>query len=197
MNDGLDRMAHIKGWKDKVLAVVGSALHGQECTRPDVLAHALSAAPWWMGCPIATDILAPSAQQIYRRISLTPAQKVSYSVLLIAWPAGHRTPVHDHDGLWGIELVLDGALEDESFSLATQGKPHLVSRGSTLLGRGDSAAFSEVDFAHRCRNLSTRQPALSLHVYGGELETFRAFAQDDRGAWQATSHRTTREAELN
>jgi len=197
MNNGLDRSSHLKDWKDKVLAAVDSALHEQEFARPDLLAQALSAAPWWTGCPTATDILAPSAPQVYMRIPLVPAQAAPYSVLLIAWPAGHESPVHDHDGLWGIELVLDGALEVESFSLAIRDKPHLVSRGSTVLGLGDSAAISDADFAHRCRNLSARQPALSLHVYGGELDAFKAFAQDVRGDWHATTHRTTREAALS
>jgi predicted metal-dependent enzyme (double-stranded beta helix superfamily) len=160
------------------------------------LAQALSAAPWWSGCPTAPDILDPSAPQTYLRIPLVPAHATNYSVLLIAWPAGHETPVHDHDGLWGIELVLDGALQVESFSLAMRDKPHLVSRGSTVLGLGDSATFSDADFAHRCRNLSARQAALSLHVYGGELEGFRAYAKDSRGDWNATTHRTTREAAL-
>lgn len=196
MNSGIDRSSHLKDWKDRVLAAVDGALHGTEPARPDLLAQALSQAPWWTGSPMATDILASSAQQVYMRIPLVPAQAAPYSVLLIAWPAGHQTPVHDHDGLWGIELVLDGALEVESFSLAIQDKPHLVSRGSTVLGLGDSAAFSDADFAHRCRNLSTRRPTLSLHVYGGELEAFRAFAQDVRGDWHATTHRTTREAAL-
>ena len=197
MNYGINRSGHLQEWKGRVLAAVESALHAQECICPDVLASALSEAPSWSGCPLASDVLASSAQQVYRRISLTPVHATGYSILLIAWPPGHRTPVHDHDGLWGIELVLDGALEVESFSLAIQDKPHLVSRGTTLLGRGDSASFSEADFAHRCRNLSPRMPALSLHVYGGELESFRAFAQDTRGDWHTTPHRTTREAALN
>jgi predicted metal-dependent enzyme (double-stranded beta helix superfamily) len=196
MRDGPDRSSHIKDWKDKVLAAVESTLSGQELAQPDRLARALSSAPWWSGCPTAPDILDPSTPQTYLRIPLVPAHATNYSVLLIAWPAGHNTPVHDHDGLWGIELVLDGALQVESFSLAIEDKPHLVSRGSTVLGLGDSATFSDADFAHRCRNLSARKPALSLHVYGGELEAFRAYAKDARGDWHATAHRTIREAAL-
>jgi len=196
MHDGPDRISDLKGWKDKVLAAVESALHEQRSARPDLLAQVLSAAPGWSGCPTATDILDPGAAQAYLRIPLLPAHATNYSVLLIAWPAGHETPVHDHDGLWGIELVLDGALQVESFSLALEDKPHLVSRGSTVLGLGDSATFSDADFAHRCRNLSGRKPTLSLHVYGGELEVFRAYAKDTHGDWHATTHRTLREAAL-
>jgi hypothetical protein len=66
-----------------------------------------------------------------------------------------------------------------------------------VLGLGDSATFSDADFAHRCRNLSARQAALSLHVYGGELESFRAYAKDSLGDWNAITHLATREAALS
>jgi predicted metal-dependent enzyme (double-stranded beta helix superfamily) len=179
MNNGSDRSSYLKDWKEKVLAAVESTLYGHDSAQPELLVHTLSAAPWWDGCPTAPDILDPSAPQSFLRIPLVPAHATSYSVLLIAWPAGHETPVHDHDGLWGIELVLDGALQVESFSLAIRDKPHLVSRGSTVLGLDDSATFSDADFAHRCRNLSARQAALSLHVYG---ESWKAFGRMPRTA---------------
>ena len=33
-----------------------------------------------------------------------------YTGLIMVWPAGYSTPIHDHNGLWGIEWVLQGAL---------------------------------------------------------------------------------------
>ncbi|MES2311697.1 MAG: hypothetical protein V4566_05300 [Pseudomonadota bacterium] len=48
----------------------------------------------------------------------------------------------------------------------------------------------------RCRNLSTRRPALSLDVYGGELGRFCAFDRDAVGRWGSMKHRVTREPSL-
>ena len=132
----------------------------------------------------------------YRRVPLISATDAGYSALLIVWPPGHGTPIHDHEGLWGIELVLDGVIEVEAFSLALEPQLALVSKGATMLGVGDHAAFSDSDYAHRCRNLSVHRPALSLHIYGGELEGFRAFDRDAKGRWNGVEHRVRREAAL-
>ena len=116
---------------------------------------------------------------------------------MIIWPPDHHTPVHDHDGLWGIEFILDGVLEVEGFALTLEPAPQLVSRGASTFGIGDHAAFSGADYAHRCRNLSSQQPALSLHVYGGALDRYRSFhREEEAGRWIGTEHRTVREAAL-
>jgi predicted metal-dependent enzyme (double-stranded beta helix superfamily) len=181
--------AAITEWTDAALQTVEQALQGiaVDQVQPALLAQALSAFAWRPGCPTADDLIDPATPQLYRRIPLLPAHARGYSALLIVWPAGYATPVHDHDGLWGLELVLDGVLEVEAFSLEVKERTQLVSRGSTVLGLGDSATFSQADYAHRCRNFSAHRPALTLHVYGGELERFRAFATDHDGGWQATT----------
>lgn len=116
----------------------------------------------------------------YRRLLI--AGDWSHSCLLIQWPAAHRTPIHDHAGLWGIELVLDGVLEVEEFALDGEpARPELTPTRTLMLGAGDAAVFTGRQYAHRCRNLSATRPALSLHVYGGELERYHAFEADPRG----------------
>jgi hypothetical protein len=116
----------------------------------------------------------------YRRLLV--AGDWTHSCLLIQWPAAHRTPIHDHAGLWGIELVLDGVLEVEEFALAGGLEQPVLSPARTLmLGAGDAAVFTGRHYAHRCRNLSATRPALSLHVYGGELERYHAFEADPHG----------------
>ena len=116
----------------------------------------------------------------YRRLLI--AGDWTHSCLLIQWPAAHRTPIHDHAGLWGIELVLDGVLEVEEFALDGEpARPALTPTRTLMLGAGDAAVFTGRHSAHRCRNLSATRPALSLHVYGGELERYHAFETDPRG----------------
>ncbi len=101
-----------------------------------------------------------------------------YTGLIMVWPAGHSTPIHDHAGLWGIELVLQGSLGVEDYELIGNAygdvQPRFV--GTTLLGQDESCAFlGTAGHAHRCTNLSTRHPAITLHIYGGLLETYRNF----------------------
>ncbi|MET0225986.1 MAG: cysteine dioxygenase family protein [Dokdonella sp.] len=140
----------------------------------------------------------PSADpEHYRRHLIAGGGEQAYTALLIAWPAGHRTPIHDHAGLWGIELVLDGALAVEEFALGGElEQPHLSAQRTLMLGTGDAAVFSGRRYAHRCRNLSSTRPALSLHVYGGVLDRYHAFQTDARGGYRASAHHARVEATL-
>lgn len=100
-----------------------------------------------------------------------------YTGLLMVWPAGHTTSIHDHAGLWGIEMVLQGTLAVDDYELdAISGQPRFT--GTTVLDEGDSCAFLGTHgHAHRCANASARRPAVTLHLYGGLLDSYRTFAE--------------------
>lgn len=183
-------------WMATILDAVDQAVHAASATTvdPSLLGERLARAAWWEGCPRAQEIMDAAGTRDYCRIPLPTPPSCEYEALLIAWPAGHVTPVHDHDGLWGMELVLDGVLQVEAFDLHVGDELHLHPRETLLLGLGDSTTFSEADYAHRCRNLSAHHPALSLHIYGGTLESYRAFAEEAPGQWLATAIQTKRQA---
>ncbi|TXK62374.1 cysteine dioxygenase [Alkalisalibacterium limincola] len=102
-------------------------------------------------------------------------------------PGGAWTELHDHGALWGVDVLVEGALEVESWTLGPDG-PLAGSNRRTWLGPGDALWFEREDaYAHRCRNLSATQPALTLNVLGGELEQVRHFMRSPR-RW-VTSHR--------
>ena len=102
-------------------------------------------------------------------------------------PGGGWTELHDHGSLWGVDVVVEGALEVESWTLGPDG-PIAGSNRRTWLGPGDALWFERHDaYAHRCRNLSATQTALTLNVLGGELDQVRHFLPSTR-RW-VTSHR--------
>ena len=117
--------------------------------------------------------------------------KPSISVQVMAWPANHATPVHDHAGLWGLELALHGALEVESWDRDENGKI-LRLTGRDWLGPGDATWFDADDrYAHRCRNLSRHDTALTLHVYGGDLAQYFAYEEaGTAGQWTKSPQRS-------
>jgi hypothetical protein len=79
--------------------------------------------------------------------------------------------------LWGIELSLYGALEVESWSRASTAESWQL-RGRDWLGPGDATWFdADPPYMHRCRNLSRHETALTLHVYGGDLENYATYEQ--------------------
>jgi predicted metal-dependent enzyme (double-stranded beta helix superfamily) len=103
--------------------------------------------------------------------------KPGISVLVLSWPANYATPVHDHGGLWGLEMSMSGALEIDAF-LREESTGQLRHQNRTWLGPGDATWFDAGDaYVHRCRNLSRQESALTLHVYGGDLAQYMAYEQ--------------------
>lgn len=119
---------------------------------------------------------------------LAQRNKPAVSVMVMAWPPDHRTPVHDHAGLWGLELALVGALEVQSWK-RNPDSGELRTLGRDWLGPGDGTWFEgDQNHLHRCRNLSQHETALTLHVYGGVLDHYLAYEQAaPAGAWAARS----------
>lgn len=128
-------------------------------------------------CPLASDFYDEADLANYRRHLLFGDAATAYSCLLIKWPPDHVTPLHDHGGVWGIELVIDGALQVDEFVAAdlADAQTRLTPQRSLILGVCDSTAFNDPRYVHRCRNLSSRKASLSLHVYGGMLAEFSTF----------------------
>jgi len=130
-------------------------------------------------------------QRGFERWLLAERSKPPVSVLVLAWPPNRATPVHDHAGLWGLEMTLVGALEVQSYRRdADSGELSL--HGRNWLGPGDGVWFEgDRRQAHRCRNLSRHDTALSLHVYGGDLAEYFAYEQTEpTGHWVAQPRRS-------
>jgi predicted metal-dependent enzyme (double-stranded beta helix superfamily) len=130
-------------------------------------------------------------QRGFERWLLAERSKPALSVLVMAWPPNHLTPVHDHAGLWGLEITLHGALEVQSYARDPL-TGDLRIQGRDWLGPGDGTWFEgDQRHAHRCRNLSRYDTALTLHVYGGDLAEFFAYEQaEPAGSWIAQPQRS-------
>lgn len=125
-------------------------------------------------------------QRGFARWLLAERNKPPVSVLVLAWPPNHLTPVHDHAGLWGLEMTLVGALEVQSYARDPD-SGDLRAQGRDWLGPGDGTWFEgDRNHVHRCRNLSRHDTALTLHVYGGDLADYFAYEQaGPAGRWEA------------
>lgn len=192
MSDPLDTLPIDTGWARAARAVVEQHLSdGTSAAVIEAMRERLLELAFRSDCPQADSLYAAGDVSRYRRHQLVAEPDLGYSCLLIQWPAGHATPLHDHDGLWGIELVLDGALQVEEFRKdESPGSNGLAQARTLVLGVGDAAAFADPRYVHRCRNLSARKPALSLHVYGGLLERFNTFEPDVAGRYQPSRYVT-------
>jgi hypothetical protein len=127
----------------------------------------------------------------FERWLVAQRNKPDLSVLVMAWPANYGTQIHDHDGLWGLEMALHGALEVESWDRDENGKI-LRLTGRDWLGPGDVTWFdADNRYAHRCRNLSRQETALTLHVYGGDLAQYFTYQEaGEAGQWSKSPQRS-------
>lgn len=190
MHDALTKP--IDAWTRQVLAAIDAAIVPQAQPNVADIGKALAQAFRWHGCPRVSDLSPEGTTPSYRRIALHAHGDSAYEALLILWPAGHVTPIHDHQGLWGLEYVLDGVLEVQSYALTSTPDIHLEPRDTLVAGVGDYLFFSDADYAHRCRNFSRNRQALTLHVYGGSLDAYRSF-QDNGDSWSCEHHSSVRE----
>jgi len=176
-------------WINALRATLGEAKAELSDLGLERLRHRLSQLAWRADCPSVDSVAASSIYtEGYARHLLTRGATGGYEALLIAWPPNHQTPLHDHAGLWGIELVLDGALSVSEYRVdRAASRTTLIPRRLLVLGISDAAAFAGHDYAHMCRNLSANRAALSLHVYGGALERYCTFSVDETGDCRVTN----------
>lgn len=96
-------------------------------------------------------------QVFYRSPTLT--------LLKVCFPAGRRTPPHDH-GTWATILLLSGQEKNTLYrvddGVLRQAGQVTLERGSILPMRADTAHVAEC-VGH--------MPAIGLHVYGGDIFT--------------------------
>lgn len=137
---------------------------------------------WADSAPRAQTFLGRDEDVRFRRHPLATVEAHGCSALLMYWPPGHATVPHDHDGLWGIELVIDGTLSINEFVRVSDDDAAPLAPTKTLhLGIGDAALFDGGRYVHRCRNLSNAHPTLTLHVYGGALTEYTSWRPDASG----------------
>lgn len=111
-----------------------------------------------------------------------------YSVVVMTWGAGQHTPVHDHAGMWCVECVYQGVIEVTSFSLV--GEPdgdRFAFRQETTVraGIGEAGALIPPFEYHQIVN-GGNSTAVTIHVYGGEMDWCHRFDPSESGAWSRT-----------
>jgi predicted metal-dependent enzyme (double-stranded beta helix superfamily) len=88
----------------------------------------------------------------------------SFSVVVMVWRPGQRTPVHDHL-TWCVTAVLQGTEYEEVF--ANRGD-HLETVGRNANPVGTVSGFAPPGDIHQVTNIGDAV-AVSMHVYGTDI----------------------------
>ncbi|HET7601048.1 MAG TPA: cysteine dioxygenase family protein [Gemmatimonadales bacterium] len=130
--------------------------------------------------------LAPTPERYARRL-LHRDPEGRYTVLAMVWDRGQGTPLHDHAGTWCVECVYQGRIRVTSYSVRG-GDPErdLVAfeqETVVLAGQGEAGALIPPFEYHRIENPDAT-PAVTIHVYGGEMTYCHVFEPVDGGLYR-------------
>lgn len=99
-----------------------------------------------------------------------------FSMVAMVWGPGQKTAVHDHAGVWCVEGVYEGLIEVTRYDLRRDhGDRVEFTRGEVIrAGAGACGALIPPVEFHQITNAGGAT-AISLHVYGRDLEVCHAF----------------------
>ena len=127
------------------------------------------------------ELLGPSflrtAPDRYARRLLHRDPQGRYTVVIMVWDRGQGTPVHDHSGMWCVECVYRGRIRVTSFDLVGGPDSDVVRfapESVILAGKGEAGHLIPPFEYHMIEN-PDETPAVTIHVYGGEMTSCNAF----------------------
>lgn len=125
---------------------------------------------------VGPEFLAPHPERYARRLlHRDPAGR--YTVVVMVWDKGQGTPLHDHAGMWCVECVYRGRIRVTSYRI--EGDPEedavrIREESVVLAGVGEAGALIPPFEYHKIENPDAT-PAVTIHVYGGEMTWCHAF----------------------
>lgn len=129
--------------------------------------------------------LAPASDKYARRlIHLDPDGK--YSLMAMVWGNGQGTAIHDHAHMWCVECVYRGRIKVVSYDLRTPEDSEVLrfqEEATIFAGPGEAGALIPPFEYHTIEN-ADETPAVTLHVYGGEMTWCHVFLPNEGGGYR-------------
>lgn len=129
--------------------------------------------------------LLPTHDQYARRLlHRDPAGR--YTAVVMVWDKGQGTALHDHAGMWCVECVYTGKIRVTSYSVHG-GDPEtgiVQFQKETVIHAGPGEAGALIPpFEYHVLENAIDTPAITLHVYGGEMTYCHTYTPVD-GGWK-------------
>jgi len=125
---------------------------------------------------LPADVKAPIADGYGRRL-LYKSPEHGYAVIAMVWGPHQGTALHDHDGVWCVEGVLEGEIDVVRYDLVEDGgeRCRFAPQGQVRAGVGSSGALIPPFEYHTIANPCPDATSITVHVYGRELEQCTVF----------------------
>ena len=128
---------------------------------------------------------APASERYSRRLVYSDPWE-RFTIIAMTWGVGHRTALHDHAGVWCVEVVVDGDMEVVNYQLLEEtacGRCRFEKRAATRAHPASSGALIP-PFEHHVFGNCGAQPSHTLHIYGGPMNRCNTFEPQSDGWWQ-------------
>ncbi len=146
-----------------------------------VLAEVVKSGEEFLDAPF----LEPAPDRYARRLlHRDPAGR--YTAVVMVWDHGQGTPLHDHAGMWCVECVYRGRIRVTSFDLETDPEAERLQftpESVALAGKGEAGHLIPPFEYHMIENPDAT-PAITIHVYGGEMTRCNAFFPLEGGGYR-------------
>ncbi len=100
------------------------------------------------------------------------------TIMAMTWGPGQGTPIHDHAGMWCVEAVWHGQIEVMQYELTEReaDRFRLEPRTTMRTGVGSAGSLIPPHEYHTIANPDAHQPAVTIHIYAGEMDSCCVFA---------------------
>ena len=127
--------------------------------------------------------LVPNPERYARRlVHRDPDNR--YTVIAMVWNVGQGTPLHDHAGMWCVECVYSGRIRVTSYNCHGGDPEHDIVqfKQETVIHAGVGQAGALIPpFEYHVLENAGDAPAITLHVYGGEMDHCHIFEPVENG----------------
>ena len=139
------------------------------------------------GAFAAPGLFAPARSDHYARHLIWRDPESRFVVIGMTWSAGQGSPLHDHAGLWGAEVIVGGAMHETTFRLLerdTDDRYRFEVVQDRIARKGAVGILIPPLEYHDFGNAEDAT-AYTVHVYVGDLDRCLAFDDGGDGWWRA------------
>lgn len=131
------------------------------------------------------DQMTECCPESYARRLLHHCPDLGYTVVVMTWGPGQKTGLHDHAGMWCVECVVEGELDVTQYDLteAKDDRCRFQEEQTIRASVGDAGCLIPPYEYHVLANARSDRKAVTLHVYGGEMDHCNIYEPGDDGWW--------------
>eukprot|EP00475_Leptophrys_vorax_P024517 TRINITY_DN3384_c0_g1_i1.p1 TRINITY_DN3384_c0_g1~~TRINITY_DN3384_c0_g1_i1.p1 ORF type:complete len:245 (-),score=44.63 TRINITY_DN3384_c0_g1_i1:147-842(-) len=99
----------------------------------------------------------------------------TFTLMLLCWNNGHKSPIHDHAGSECWLKVVKGSAVEELFANPENEEDVLKQTAANVHGEGGVCFINDSIGLHRIANASNEVPLVTLHCYSPPFDCCKAF----------------------